>query len=502
MEHILIKNIVNNKRYQYNQEQNLLEVILFEESYDFSHCGKKGICGRCQVRFVKNAPLPSAADRQFFSPKQLREGWRLACTAKPKSDCAIEVCFTKQNAISILTTEPEASKNESTIKENETNESCMIAIDLGTTTIAMELRGAESGKCYQTFCRMNPQRKFGADVISRMEAAEGGNAGVLSRQVKKVLEEGIHELSKIKTPQLAVLAGNTAMIHLLMEYPVSTLCRNPFKPVDSCHTTITLGNLETFLFPGISAFVGGDITAGLYYLLKNQIKKETNLLIDLGTNGEMVLTDGNRLFVTATAAGPAFEGGTKETVIGTDMIAAVSELCKQKKVDETGLLIEPYFSEGIPIKQNSAEFILTQKDIRALQMAKAAVFAGVCILVKKMGISFSEISNVFLAGGFGYYLSVDSALEIGLLPAELKGKVLAAGNTSLKGSFLYGKSLIKNNVKNEEEEDIKLWGENVQPEQIAKFASEINLAREADFEEIYIEAMNLCILKGNYFLKK
>ncbi len=491
MEKILqIKNIENNKIYQNKQGQNLLEVILFEENYDFFHCGKKGICGRCQVRFVSGAPLPSAADRQFFSPEKLREGWRLACTAKPKSDCLIEVHFITQRNISILTSEPEKNENESQTQMQLNKEICIIAIDLGTTTIAMELRGIESGICYETFCRMNPQRTFGADVISRMEAAEEGKAKVLREQVNAVIEEGMQRLSKIRKPQSAVLAGNTAMIHLLMGYSVSTLCRNPFKPVERSLTAVTFifAGVKTYIFPGISAFVGGDITAGLYYILKNQCKKETSLLIDLGTNGEMVLTDGERLFVTATAAGPAFEGGTKEAVIGTDMIAAVSELCKLKLVDDTGLLSEPYFSTGVKIKQKSAEAVLTQKDIRALQMAKAAVFAGICVLVKRMDISFSKISNVYLAGGFGYYLNVESAFDIGILPSELKGKVKAVGNTSLKGSFLYAKNII---------EDDKAAKE---PERIVHSATEINLAKEPEFEKIYIEAMQLRNLKGiKYF---
>lgn len=485
-----IKNIISNKIYQYKLGQNLLEVILFEENYDFSHCGKKGICGRCQVRFISGATLPSAADRQFFSPEKLREGWRLACTAKPKSDCEIEIHFIPQRNISILTTEPEKSGNKNQTQMQENKEICIIAIDLGTTTIAMELKGIESGICYETFCRMNPQRTFGADVISRLEAAEEGNAKVLSEQVMAVIEEGIQMLCKNRIPQLAVLAGNTAMIHLLMGYSVSTLCRNPFKPVELSLKTITLkiSGVKTYLFPGISAFVGGDITAGLYFILKNKCKEETSLLIDLGTNGEMVLTDGERLFVTSTAAGPAFEGGSKEAVIGTDMIAAVSELCKKNLVDDTGLLSEPYFSTGVKIKQQSVEANLTQKDIRALQMAKAAVFAGICVLVRKMDISFSKISNVYLAGGFGYYLNVESAFDIGLLPIELKGKVKAVGNTSLKGSFLYAKDLLEGDKTAKESE------------RITHSATEINLAKEPEFEKIYIEAMQLRNLKGiKYF---
>ena len=239
------------------------------------------------------------------------------------------------------------------------------------------------------------------------------------------------------------IAGNTTMEHLLMGLSTKELGKSPFLPVElglqRCVVPIgDAAQLPVYVAPGISAFVGGDIVTGLYRLKMLPLCGTDNekprcdtrsdsdgqqdgfqsggvsLLIDLGTNGEMAITDGRRMVVTATAAGPAFEGGPGKTAAGSDMVAMTALLLKEGIIDETGLMADPYFEEGITVSGHSGASIhLTQKDIRALQMAKAAVRAGVEILHQKMGCPFVE--RVWLAGGFGYYLDVDAAIAIGLL---------------------------------------------------------------------------------------
>ena len=208
-------------------------------------------------------------------------------------------------------------------------------------------------------------------------------------------------------------------------------------------------------------------------------------MIDLGTNGEMALTDGHRMVATATAAGPAFEGDG--TMIGTDRIALTARLLKRGILDETGLLEEPYFTEGVRIeegkeipaagnwKKNDRYF--RQDDVRALQMAKAAVRAGVEILWEEMGRP--ELERVILAGGFGYYLDVEAAIAIGLLPSYMRGRVQAAGNTSLAGAYELGRELCGNRVD-------AVW-----LEERTAFAESINLAESVRFEELYLKYMNL-----------
>ena len=202
----------------------------------------------------------------------------------------------------------------------------------------------------------------------------------------------------------------------------------------------------------------------------------TVLFVDLGTNGEMAITDGRRMIVTATAAGPAFEGDG--TMMGTDRIALTAQLLRKGILDETGLLEEPYFTEGVRIgnaKKNMCYF--KQEDIRALQMAKAAIRAGVEILWEEMGRP--EIEKVCLAGGFGYYLDVEAAVAIGLLPSYMRGRVQAVGNTSLAGAYELGRDLCGNRLDADALEER------------TGLAESMNLAETERFEDLYLKYMNL-----------
>lgn len=292
-----------------------------------------------------------------------------------------------------------------------------------------------------------------------------------------------------------------------MGYDVSSLGSSPFTPAE-------LGLQEyknpawdfpVWLTPGISAFVGGDIAAGLYALdmlhpLVAAERREdgtaghaaarmpegivaghsadqstrVTFLIDLGTNGELAITDGRRMIVTATAAGPAFEGGAGAEIVGSDMIACAAELLRKGILDETGLLAEPYFTEGVTVGEPAVR--LRNQDIRDLQMAKAAVRAGIELLWRQMGEP--ELERVYLAGGFGYYLDVEAAFEIGLLPERMRGRVQSAGNMSLAGAYRIGRDL---------------WRHKTDRHMLAARLSSIesiNLAAQEDFEGLYIRYMN------------
>jgi uncharacterized 2Fe-2S/4Fe-4S cluster protein (DUF4445 family) len=189
-----------------------------------------------------------------------------------------------------------------------------------------------------------------------------------------------------------------------------------------------VAGLKTFIMQGISAFVGGDISAGIYAMLT--CYSGTSLLLDLGTNGEMALVTSHDIYVTATAAGPAFEGRTN--LWGRDMVKLLADLLDQHIIDEYGTLKEPYFTKGVQV----GEANITQDDIRMIQLAKAAVRAGIEILCKQAGVAMEEIDNVCLAGGFGYYIDCERAGRIGLLPPFLVDKAKAVGNSALLGTFL------------------------------------------------------------------
>jgi len=354
----------------------------------------------------------------------------------------------------------------------------LITADVGTTTIAMQLHN-EDGGVADTFVSVNPQVKYGADVLSRIAAArQPAVAEEMRRLVLAELEKGIVQfqkhLSKEEKP-LMVLAANTTMVYLLMGWEPQEIGCAPFtaKRLDALCTEIA--GIACYIFPGLSAFVGGDIVAGIY-ACHIPIQEKRTLLIDLGTNGEMVLGNREKLIACATAAGPAFEGGVNRGIWGADMIHLLAEMLKGGLMDENGLIAEPYFETGVRI----GNVTVTQEAVRAVQLAKAAIATGIKILCRHYGCEISEIDRMVLAGGFGYYLSPTDAEAIGLLPKELAARTVTGGNTALAGALTIGEKLIQGADFTEETAIGK---------SIACSLEILNLAEVDSFETEYLEAM-------------
>ena len=423
-----------------------------------------------------------------------------------------------------------------------------IAIDIGTTTLAAELISLTDGICLKTASSVNHQRAYGADVISRIRAAASGDAEKLRESILKDVrnlaetllagqDENVLNVSKI------VIAGNTTMIHLLLGYSCVGLGAAPFTPVNLAPEDMTWGELngeyeetresgdakesgvarehgyvrecghtginqttKVQIMPGISAFVGGDITAGMMGCGMRPDKCE--MLIDIGTNGEMVLAAGDHFLVSSVAAGPAFEGGNiscgmpgvpgavcravlfgKNNMVtktignkpaiglcGTGIIDVMYELVRHHIVDTQGILGEPWFEKGFPVVPGKIYF--TQEDIRQVQMAKAAICAGLEVLLQKSNISYEQIKKVYVAGGFGMGLDMEKALGIGLLPIGLRGKLTPVGNSALEGA---ARCL----THSKESSDM-------QPQEIAAISHEINLADTPEFQELYLKHMQFC----------
>lgn len=352
-----------------------------------------------------------------------------------------------------------------------------VAIDLGTTTIGLQLLDAEEGKILHTCGTLNPQRKYGADVISRIKADINGRGDELKASVTEAIRNSLIELAEaenISPGELReiYLAGNTTMLHILMGYQCDSLGQYPFKPITVSRQRFIskeLFYLPIVFLPGISAFVGADIVAGLYELGFGE-EEEVNILIDLGTNGELAIGNKEKILCTATAAGPAFEGKFGLHMQGADLISTVADLLETGVIDHTGLLAEPYFEQGYEVDGE----LLRQADIRDLQMAKAATFVGLETLIKEYGIDYDEISHVYLAGGFGHYLNVEKAIAIGMFPPELNNRIVAVGNTSLLGTVRY--------ACHDEEPMEEL-------EKIRSVTKDFNLALQRDFGDDYVAAL-------------
>lgn len=499
----------------------IMSTLLKNNLISGSFCGGRGDCGRCRIQFLQGATFPTALERSVMDPEELRQGYRLACLAKPKTDCTIKLALLDAPKIDVVSDMIDVTENvdlmsQGSLQTENHKSDVIIAVDLGTTTIAMQLMEIDTGRIIDTYCEMNPQRRYGADVLSRIQASCEGNREVLQRLVVDVLERGVEQFKAQNADiECMCIAGNTTMEHLLMGFDVSSLGRSPFTPVEIGLQEYRHPDWDftVWLIPGISVFVGGDIVAGLYACgmltkrLQGQFaeqqgdvgQKERSFLVDLGTNGEMAITDGNRMIVTATAAGPAFEGGAGAGIVGSDMIACIAALLRKGILDETGLLVEPYFTEGVSIQisdethyrfvpgRSSDSLYMTQQDIRNLQMAKAAVRAGIEVLLKELNgqrqgkqqTSGPQVEHVYLAGGFGYYLDVEAAFLIGLLPDYMRGSVQAVGNTSLMGAYRIGRDL---------------WQHKIDKQTLERSISSIeciNLAKQKDFEELYIRYMNL-----------
>lgn len=354
----------------------------------------------------------------------------------------------------------------------------LVTVDIGTTTIAMQLH-AMDGKVQDSYSKVNPQVKYGADVLSRIRAAQSREAARdMKEMAEQVLTEGLaHFRRQIGGGRniCMVIAANTTMTYLLKGWNPEELGHAPFLASHLEKTEIFIDGIRGYIFPGLSAFVGGDIVAGILSCGMTQ-REETALLIDLGTNGEMVLGNKHRLIACATAAGPAFEGGVNRGVWGADMISLLAELLRIGAVDETGLLADAYFEQGIWI----GGVCVTEQAIRAIQLAKGAIRAGIQILAGKAGIAMEQIDKVVLAGGFGYYLKPADAVAIGLLPPELENKTVTGGNTALAGAFRWGADLIQD----KEDRDWFWERKDLQIELL-------NLAEQADFQNIYVSSMEL-----------
>ncbi|MCI8372924.1 MAG: DUF4445 domain-containing protein [Lachnospiraceae bacterium] len=496
-------------------EESILEALVRgNEAYTFP-CGGRGVCGKCRIQLLEGELAETPEDQRFFTEEERKEGYRLACCAYPAEDVVIRFCGEKEEEFEVLAeAEPELERTNVRKKAAP----YYIAVDMGTTTLAVSLTESKTRKTLQVYTAINRQRKFGADVISRIQASCEGKGEELQQTIREDLAEGIQqvlEMAGIKEEEVGVIsiAGNTTMGHLLMGLSCETLGVTPFTPVDISMRELSFQevfgdqslHIPVLLLPGISTYVGADITAGMFYCGFAE-EDRTSVLIDLGTNGEMAIGNKERILVTSTAAGPAFEGGniswgigsvpgaisdvvieegnvelttigekTPAGICGTGAIAIMAELLKQEWVDETGLLDEEYFDDGFPIAtaESGEQIVFTQKDVREMQLAIAAVRAGLETLLLRYGTDYEGVDRVFLAGGFGYKMNLEKAAATGLLPKELLGKIEAVGNSALGGA----------------KEAVLQEGAKEKLEQLCRISQEVSLSADKDFNNFYMEYM-------------
>jgi uncharacterized 2Fe-2S/4Fe-4S cluster protein (DUF4445 family) len=433
----------------------LLEILQENGQSVYAPCGGKGTCGKCRMQ-IKG------------------EGRVLSCLYYPDNN--IDIILPDKNEVQILTDQTEFLEDfpvDGNIGYKLDNP-VGVAIDIGTTTVVMYFVDLLTGYIEKIASFLNPQNVYGADVISRINYCQENNNG-LSQQQDVIIEAINYELENFCVQKQInnnsiikiAIAGNTTMMHLLLGIDPESIALAPFVPKFKDKQIVSGKDLglsinkkaEIVTLPCISAYVGADIVAGLSVL-----KPVFNncLFLDIGTNGELALVSGSKIYVCATAAGPAFEGANlacgmgavqgavsvyqnpgQYSVIGDDLpkgicgsgiVDVIAYLVSHNLVDETGLLQTPFFID----KENN--IYVSQDDIREIQLAKSAIYSGIKILMKNAGLEYNTLDALFLAGGFGNYIDIDSAIQIGLLPYEMKGKIYPIGNSAGIGTLQYLKS--------------------------------------------------------------
>ncbi len=557
-----------------------------------TECGGMGTCGKCVVRFPSDAPDPSPAGRRFLSAQALDDGWRLACQHPVKDGTQIEIpSETRQleskaafefdvarlslnpgiSAVAMNLAPPtrddplagmdalltalgehlslslaalrgladrprgavrrvQVIKGNGRVLDVRSGEGVVLgaAIDVGTTTLAVYLYDLVTGRRLGSSAGYNPQRAFGADVISRIgRVRERSDDGLA--ELHETLIEGLNErLQEACTaadadPRAiyrAVVVGNPTMMHLMIGVSPVGIDHVPYVSVflRSAQFQASEEGLcmhpsgDVLLLPGISSYVGSDIVAGLLATSLGQ-SGEPELLVDIGTNGEIVLAVDDRLISCSTAAGPAFEGaairqgmtavsgaiedvsirdgsvtasviggGDARGLCGTGLIGAIDECRIAGCIDSTGRMVDDACDPANRIEGEGRDraFMLTdgdapvrlyQQDVREFQLGKAAIRAGIDTLLGRMGIGASDLARLYVAGAFGTHLRPQRAFRTGLLPTIDEGRIRAVGNTAVQGAVFV---LLDRRMQAEAEE-------------LVKRAEYVELSSDAGFSERYLD---------------
>lgn len=367
-----------------------------------------------------------------------------------------------------------------------------VAVDVGSTSIGVCCVDLTHKTEILSFSFANPQHIYGTDVVTRIKHCldNEDDAKKMKALVENVLQEKLMEKLGVDYRNIRRIAysGNTVMLHILRGLSVEGLAYAPFEPIDVayyeskgflCEQNKVLERIGCEVIynylPGFSAFVGADILVGAEYLQMGKMEGY-ELLIDLGTNGELLLLNKERGFATSTACGPVFDYVISGAKYGSESIKVIANCVKRGLIDKTGKLVDTFFETGISLDKN---FAIKQENIRNLQLAKGAIYAGIECLLKKAGITAEDVAKVYISGGLGFYLDKRDAFTLKMLPKEFDNKIIISGNTSLEGAKRF---LLSDSEKRVE--ILKMW------ENIRKCTKSFELATCERFQEIYLNSLD------------
>lgn len=540
----------SNIEYEAVKGESLLEAASKAGIVINGSCNSRGRCGKCKVKVsIGKVSNLDESELNILSQKEIKQGMRLSCRTFPLGDVRVFVSNgegeDKRKSKLVYMPKDFKSTYSSTYG---------VAFDIGTTSVVAMLWDREQARLVDAIGTINPQSLYGADVISRITYSleDDKNLKKLNKAIIKCCNQLIKKLCKKHTidhhiVEEAVVVGNTTMSQLFLGITLEGLAKTPFQMGFNGAKEVIAKEIGldikpkgvVHLLPNIAGHVGSDITAGI---IATDLKNKTglNLMIDVGTNGEMVLADEGKLYTCSTAAGPAFEGaGVKDgmraasgaieevvikdnqvmiTVIdnkkpvgicGSGIIDVIAQLLEVGIIDKTGRLLdkESAWKQGISTelidriqeKEEGFSFliyadhnvsngvnsiietiVITQSDIRQIQLAKGAIYAGILMLLKESNKKVEDLDCIMIAGAFGNYIKPESALRIGLLPEasrtkkEALDKIKSLGNTAGVGASMA--------LLSTKERAIAI--------EIAEKVTSVDLASCDDFKREYIESMN------------
>ena len=420
-------------------------------------CGGKKKCGKCKIHTLDYIK-PCKLELSLLTAKEIKNNIRLACMHGPlQKDMAIEE-VQEQDEFQILSDDMDLIGGK--------EQGYVAGIDIGTTTVVLCIYEIHTAKKVEEYKFLNPQRIYGADVISRIQACKEIGLSVLHdcliQEINLYLSKSTYSIKRL------CVCGNAVMTHIFMNEDPSSIgaapyiCKvNEFRFYSSKEFFDLEYEFEVQVLPPLSAYVGSDILMGIYILSL----KEKELLMDLGTNGEMVYKDQDQYIVTSAACGPAFEGGhmkcgtgaiagavdkvwfdqslkyhtfqDKEAigVCGNGYISWLATLLKMNVLQESGYMEQDFYL--------CDDIVLTKKDIREFQLSKSAITAALdCLLQDK------EVKKVYLSGGFSKSIDIEDCMRLGIFSRLWKDKVSISGNTALRGICQY--ALLQDKEKIEE----------------------------------------------------
>lgn len=508
---------------------NLMQVLLDAGAFLENPCNGTGVCGKCRVRITEGSVSPlQDNERRLLTPEALESGVRLSCMTQVLGDLDVEL-LGQDRKHKVLT-----SGYLPPFQKDSFSGGYGVAVDIGTTTVAAALVNLKTGEELAQVSRVNAQKRFGLDVLTRI-TYEYKHPETGAAELQKAIVDSLNtmiqeacEAAEIQSEEInfITIAANCTMTHMLLGVDARPIGRAPYHPpfleaqtLPAADIGLLAGDGATlYCLPQVSAYIGADIAAGAYVC---GLEQETGnvLFIDIGTNGEIVLSCGGRLLSCSCAAGPALEGAniscgmraddgaieslsiTEEDVTmqvigggqavglcGSGILSAVKELLRTGLVKSSGAFIKPEtLDEASPLRQRllaqgtKREFLLqnhpdlriTQDDVRQVQLAKGAILSGFMALLNRAGLDMKELDKVLIAGQFGAHLPADSLVGIGILPREVEDKLVYVGNSSKTGAYM---ALLSSAVRQEIEE-------------LAKRMEYMELAESEGYEMLFAKSM-------------